>query len=78
MNKLQNIVNRAKRFSRQTETGNIKLVLIGGWQDLAAYYAGDDGNAWKLQGNSSFTNCGELEGFKHRVRTGQFRGKIFS
>ena len=50
------------------------MTLIGGWVDLAAYYAGSDGNAWIHQ--SSFSNAGPVDDFKERVIQGNLRGEL--
>ena len=55
-------------------SSGVEMTLIGGWSDLAAYYAGSDGNAWSHQG--SWSNCGPIEDFKDRVRQGKVRGAI--
>ena len=63
-----------ERYARKTEWNGIKMTLIGGWIDLASYYAGDDGNAWVHQ--SSFCNVGPIEQFKTRVLQGKLRGEL--
>lgn len=51
-----------KDFAKQTSHAGIDMVLIGQWQDLAAYYAGSDGNAWCWQGR--WSNEGPLPEFR--------------
>ena len=50
------------------------MVRIGGWSDLAAYYADTEGNAWAFQGG--WTNQGPVDPFMERVRTGRIRGEL--
>lgn len=62
------------KYAKDTEWHGIKLRLIGGWSDLAAYYAGSDGNAWALQ--SGFVNQGPVDEFKTRLQAGKIRGEL--
>jgi len=44
-------------FAKTTSHNGIQLTLVGTWQELAAYYEGDDGNYWVYAGRG-FSNCG--------------------
>jgi hypothetical protein len=62
------------RYAVTAEKDGIRMTLIGHWVDLAAYYAGSDGNAWAFQ--SRWTNMGPVEAFKERLAKGQVRGTL--
>lgn len=62
------------RYAKETDFNGIKMTLIGGWSDLAAYYSGSDGNAWSHQGN--WLNQGPVEQFKSRLVAGKIRGEL--
>lgn len=65
----------AARFAATAEapTG-ARLVLIGCWQDLAAYYLGDDGAVWSWSAcTHGWSNTGNAETFKAR-QTGKRPG----
>lgn len=64
-----------KESAKETEAHGVKLSRIGGWIDLAIYYAGSDGNAWSYQ-SGHWTNMGELEAFKARLAKGFYRGEL--
>jgi hypothetical protein len=66
--------NYLERYSKATEHDGISMTLIGYWIDLAAYYAGSDGNAWAFQ--MRWANCGPVEEFKARLAQGKVRGKL--
>lgn len=64
-------------YAKQTTAYGKTMTLIGSWIDLAAYYAGDDGNAWMYHtSTNSWVNQGELNEFKQRLAAGKFRGKL--
>lgn len=62
------------KFAAACEHNGMRLTLVGQWQDLAAYYRGDDGNAWKYQ-NGSFVNCGPYLEFAANFSK-RFRGQL--
>lgn len=59
-----------RKFRAETTWNNVNMKLIGGWQDLAGFYHGSDGNVWTLQ--SSWSNGGPIEAFFRNVRGGLF------
>jgi hypothetical protein len=61
-----------RRYSNEREWNGVKLTLIGGWQDLAGFYQGSDGNVWVCQ--SSFRNHGPLDERTFR----NMRGGLFA
>lgn len=63
-----------KNYAKETEAHGIKMRLIGGWMDLAAYYAGSDGNAWSYQ--SGWSNCGPLAEFIKNGKLARVRGEL--
>ena len=69
------------RFAKTYETAKgVKLKLIGEWQDLAAYYEGEDGNAWSFSAcvpGARPVNCGPIAEFRDTFK-GKFRGELFS
>lgn len=62
-------------FAKQTEWNGIKMTRIGGWIDIAAYYAGSDGNVWAFQ-MRSFSNCGPIENFSKGGKLVNRRGEL--
>ena len=64
----------SNRYAKQTNFNGIKMTLIGGWNDLAAYYAGSDGNAWSHQ--MGWSNQGPIDAFKSRLQAGRIRGEL--
>lgn len=51
-------------FATDTEYNGIQMTLAGQWQDMAAYYRGDDGSAWTYnQCTRSWSNCGDYAEF---------------
>ena len=61
-------------FVEETTHMGIHLKQIGGWQDITAYYAGSDGNAWSA-GKYGFINQGDLATFRKIFNT-RFRGEL--
>lgn len=61
-------------YAKETTFEQIKMRLIGGWIDLAGYYAGSDGNAWSYQ--SGWSNQGPLSEFVARLQSGKIRGEL--
>lgn len=51
------------RYAKESESRGIKMRLIGHWIDLAAYYAGSDGNAWMWHNSGQWVNEGPLNEF---------------
>lgn len=75
---MQTIPEQAKRYAQSAETSKgVKLRLIGYWVDLAAYYEGDDGNAYSCGVTGRFSNCGEIGAFRSNFKT-RFRGELFA
>jgi len=77
----EQMIRRKFRAQTMHNTKDVKLTLIGGWIDLAGYYAGSDGNAYSLQ--DSYVNMGALDDFKARwnadAKPGlKLRGILFS
>lgn len=64
----------ANRYAKEAWDGDIKMKLIGHWIDLAAYYEGSDGNAWKWQGR--FVNEGPIAEFRATFSTRR-RGQLY-
>lgn len=65
-----------KQFAKETDHAGIRMTLIGQWQDLAAYYAGSDGNAWMWHDcTHHWVNQGELAEFKS-VFPKRYRGEL--
>ena len=65
------------KFRRSAEHNGIELDLIGDWADLAAYYAGADGNAWSFSAATGrFSCCGELAEFLAAFAQ-RYRGRLF-
>lgn len=60
----------ADTASKDGKKGN----LIGYWDDLAAYYD-FDGTTWKYQ-NRKWSNMGDTEEFKKKMKAGKWRGKL--
>lgn len=57
-------------FAINTEHNGINLTLAGQWQDLAAYYRGDDGSAWTFSTcTNSWSNEGDWESFMAHFST---------
>lgn len=53
------------------------MTLIGEWSDLAAYYQGDDGNAWSVSSPPChWSNCGPIGDFLAHFPS-RWRGKLF-
>ncbi len=70
-------VNSWLSLARETEHNGIKMVLIGHWCDLAAYYKGSDGNAWCYHTSGrSWTNEGGLCDFLARINASKVRGHL--
>lgn len=63
-----------REYSNTTHHDEIAMILIGQWQDLAAYYEGSDGNAWSYQ--SGWSNQGNIEAFLRRVTFRKIRGEL--
>ena len=68
------------KFAATTELNGIRLTLIGHWSDLAAYYAGSDGNAWMFHTGSTYggpwSNLGPLAKFREMFSK-KHRGTLF-
>lgn len=67
------------RFAKTHETRKgVKLRLIGQWKDLAAYYEGEDGNAYSFSAcivGAGFVNCGPVAEFRATFN-GKYRGEL--
>lgn len=64
-------------FSSNHEHEGINLTLVGQWQDLAAYYRGDNGSAWIYNHcTRGWTNAGTYAEFIERFSNGKYRGKL--
>lgn len=58
------------------EHNGIKMKIIGGWQDLASYYSGSDGNAWSYSHcTRKWSNQGNEVDFRARFDR-MYRGKL--
>ena len=64
---------RDDKWSKESVHNGIKMQLIGTWEDLAGYYEGSDGNAWKFQ--TSWSNLGPVDEFKANFKN-RYRGKL--
>lgn len=65
------------KFSTDIDKDGIKLTLAGQWQDLAAYYRGDDGSAWIYSAcTRGWSNAGSYEDFIARFSKGFYRGQL--
>lgn len=71
------------KFAPATEHNGIQMKRIGGWQDLAGYYSGSDGNAWTCRApgafygsSSNWRNEGPLIPFVDRLAAGKLRGAL--
>lgn len=64
-------------FSINTEHNGINMTLVGQWQDLAAYYRGDNGSAWIYNHcTRGWSNAGSYEEFLARFQRKFYRGKL--
>ena len=64
------------QFSATHERDGVHLTLVGQWQDIAAYYRGDDGNAWIYNHcTRGWSNGGDYAEFV-RTFTGRRRGQL--
>lgn len=61
-----------RKFRADAIWKEIKMTLIGGWQDLAGFYLGSDGNVWVCQ--SGWVNNGPLDETTFR----DMRGGLFT
>lgn len=67
----------ASRFRHETEHAGRRMVLVGQWQDLAAYYQADDGTAWSFSAcTGGWSNCGDYSEFVARFALGRYRGEL--
>ena len=64
-----------EKFSAQPiGPNNVRMIMIGGWGDLCAYYAGSDGNAWSS--GMSWSNKGPVSEFIKQLKNGKYRGEF--
>lgn len=72
------IPQTAKRYADTAVTpSGVNLQLIGYWSDLAAYYEGDDGNAWSYGVGARITCCGPIDSFREHFAQ-RYRGELFA